>query len=149
MNTVVHRNSIKEHLSYEASLCCSTTPSYIATPPTNTMAAARKFLLQRDTGTVDSGATHIYISPTAPHGPPNTSSPQISIYTATGHVERLSDTDTLSILQLAADFLTTGYIMPSFTNNLVGVGPICDADFTVLFTKHNVTVFSPGGKPIL
>ena len=32
---------------------------------------------------------------------------------------------------------------------LVGVGPICDVDFTVVFTKQNVTVFSPKVKPIL
>ena len=39
--------------------------------------------------------------------------------------------------------------MPSFTNTLVGVGPICDADFTFMFTKYDVTVFAPDGKPIL
>ena len=39
--------------------------------------------------------------------------------------------------------------MPSFTNTLVGVGPICDADCTVVFTKQYVTVLSPKGKPIL
>ena len=31
--TVLHKNSNKEHLSYEASLRCSPTTSYIATPP--------------------------------------------------------------------------------------------------------------------
>ena len=39
--------------------------------------------------------------------------------------------------------------MSSFTKTIVGVGPICDADCTVLFTKHNLTVFSPEGKLIL
>ena len=39
--------------------------------------------------------------------------------------------------------------MPSFTNMLVGVGPICNADCTVVFTKQDVTVLSPKGKPIL
>ena len=86
--TVVHRNSIKGHLLYEASLRYSTPPSYIATPPTNTTAAARKFLLQRDTGTVDSGAIHFYIASSSPHGPPNTSASKISVGTATRHVER-------------------------------------------------------------
>ena len=84
--TVVHRNSIKEHLSYEASLGCSPTPSYIATLPTKTTAADRIFLLHIYTGIVDSGATHLYIAPSAPNGPPNTSASQISVGTATGHV---------------------------------------------------------------
>ena len=39
--------------------------------------------------------------------------------------------------------------MPSFTNTLVGVGPICDADYIVVFTKQYVTVFSPKGKQII
>ena len=39
--------------------------------------------------------------------------------------------------------------MPSFTNKLTGVGPICDADCTVVFTKKGVTVLSPKGKAIL
>ena len=39
--------------------------------------------------------------------------------------------------------------MPSFANTLVGVGPICDAEYTVVFTKQDVTVLSPKGKTIL
>ena len=39
--------------------------------------------------------------------------------------------------------------MPNFTNTLIGVGPICDANFTVVFMKEYVTVLSPQGKPIL
>ena len=58
-------------------------------------------------------------------------------------------TDILPIPQLAADLPTTGYIMPSFTNTIIGIGPICDADCKVLFTKNNVVVISPEGKTIL
>ena len=39
--------------------------------------------------------------------------------------------------------------MPSFTNTLIGVGPICDANFTVVFKKEDVTVLSTEGKTIL
>ena len=49
--TVVHRNPIKEHLSYHASLSCSPTPSYIPT------LAALIILPQKDTGIVDSTST--------------------------------------------------------------------------------------------
>ena len=146
--TVLHRNSIKENLSYKASLGCSPTPSYISTIPTKITVAVQRFLPQSDTAIADSGATHLYIFPSVPHGPPNTSALKSSVGTATGHVERSSATATLPILQLAADFSTTGYIMPSFTKKLVGVGPIYNADCTVLFTKKDVTVFSPGGKSI-
>ena len=56
---------------------------------------------------------------------------------------------TLPIPQVKADLPTKGYIMPTFTNTLIGVGPICDADFTVVFKKEEVTVLSPKGEPIL
>ena len=112
-------------------------------------AAAQRFLPQSNTVIVDSGATHLYIAPSALNGPPNTSSSKISVVTYTGHVERSSATATLPIPQLAADFTTTGYIMSSFTNTLAGVVPIYDADCTVLFTKQDVTLFSPGGNPVL
>ena len=39
--------------------------------------------------------------------------------------------------------------MPSFTNRLIGAGPICDAYFTFVFTKKEVTVISPKGKKII
>ena len=56
---------------------------------------------------------------------------------------------TLAIPQVKADFPTKGYIMPTFTNTLIGVGPICDADCTVVFKNEDATVLSPKGEPIL
>ena len=109
----------------------------------------KKFPPQSDTGIVDSGETHLYTAPLAPHCPPNTSASKISVGTATRHVEGLSVTATLTIPQLAEDIPTTRYIMTSFTNTLVRARPIWGADYKVLFTKEYVTVFSPGGKPIL
>ena len=58
-------------------------------------------------------------------------------------------TATLPIPKSAADLPTTGYIMTSFTITLIGVGPICNADCKVLFTKKDVVVISPEGKTIL
>ena len=50
---------------------------------------------------------------------------------------------------MAADFPTTGYIMPSFTNTIIGYGPICDANCTVVFKKKDATVLSSEDKPII
>ena len=57
--------------------------------------------------------------------------------------------DTLPIPQVKEDLPTNGYTMPTFTNTLIGVGPIFDADCTVVFKTENVTVLSPKGEPIL
>ena len=114
--------------------------SYISTLPSNTTMVARQYLPQRDTGVVKYGATQLCITPTAPHGPSNTSTQKLCVGTATGHVDISLATASLPIPQLAEDFTTTGYIMSSFTKTLVGIGSICDADCTVLFTKQDVTV---------
>ena len=144
MQTVIHRYPIKEPLLYEANLSCSPTITYIPTPD----AQQEHILPQQDTGIVDSGATHLYISPSAPHGPPESRAAKISLGTANGQVENSSAKATLPIPQLASDFHTMEYIMPYFTNTLVGVGPICDSDCTVVFTKQDVTLLSPKGKAI-
>ena len=39
--------------------------------------------------------------------------------------------------------------MTSFTNTIIGVGPICDANCTVVFNKKDVTVLFPEDKTIL
>ena len=121
---------------YEASLSCSPTQQ-------------ENILPRHQTGIVDSGATHLYISPSAPHGQPDTKATPITVGTVNGKMVKSAATATLPIPQLAADLPTTGYIMPSFTNTLIGVGPIFDADCKVLFTKKDVVVISPEGKTIL
>ena len=108
---------------YEAGFSFSTTLTYMPTPNEQ----QENILPQQHTGILDSGATHLYIAPSAPHGPPDTSAATIKVSTANEKVEKSSTKATLPISQLAADFPTTGYIMPSFTNTMIGVGPICDA----------------------
>ena len=85
-HTVLHRYPIKENLLYEDSLSCSPTLTYIPTPNTPQGYIPR----QKDTGIVDSGATYLYISPSSPYGPPDTSAVTISVGTENGQVEKSS-----------------------------------------------------------
>ena len=39
--------------------------------------------------------------------------------------------------------------MPGFQENLVCVGPMCDAYYTVTFNNHAVTIYSPTGTPVV
>ena len=82
------------------------------------------YISTNDTGVVDSGASHIYIAPSAPHGPPDITTPTVHVGTSTGTVQRSSATAALPITQLANHFPTTGNIMPNFTNTLIGFGSI-------------------------
>ena len=66
----------------------------------------------------------------------DTTGKHIRVGTTSGQVENSKAMATLPIPQVKADFPTKGYIMPTFTNTLIGVGPICDADCTVVFKKR-------------
>ena len=91
----------------------------------------------------------MYIASNAPYEKMDTTEKQIRIGPENVQVAIPTATNTLSTPQLNADFPTKGYIMHTFTNTLIGVGPICDANCTVVFKKEDVTVLSPQGKPIL
>ena len=39
--------------------------------------------------------------------------------------------------------------MPGFQENLIGIGLICDADYSVTFTKDSVSMYSPNGHKVL
>ena len=140
--TVVLNNPNKDNLMYEDSLRCSpTTKTYVSEGSENS-------LPPEQTGIVNSGATRLYITPNAPYGQLNTTANKIIVGTVNGQVAISTAKATLPIPQLAADFPTTGYIMPTFTNTLIGIGPICDANFIVVFRKEDVTVMSLDGNPI-
>ena len=130
---------------YEASLSCIPTHTYIP----NISEENETSLPQQHTGIVYSGETHLYIAPNSQHGPIDTSAATIKVGTDNGQVATSTEKATLPIPQLAADLPTTGNIMPDFTTTLICVGPICDANCTVVFKKQYVTVISPEGKPIL
>ena len=141
--TVVLNNPNKDNLKYEASLSCSpTNNSYVSNKTYN-------HLPPEKTGILDSGATHMYIAPNVTYEKMDTTGKQIRVGAANEQVSNSIATATLYIPQVNADFPTKSYIVPTFTNTLIGVVPICDANCTVVFKKEDVTVLSPQGKPIL
>ena len=140
---VLLNNPNKEKLQYEASLSCIPTNNAYVSNKTD------KHLPPEQTGILDSGATHIYIAPMAPYEKMDTTGKHIRLGTVNGQVANSTSMATLPMPQVKADFPTKLYIMPTFTNTLIGVGPICDADCTVVFKKEDVTVLSPKGEPIL
>ena len=101
------------------------------------------------TGIAYTGASHLYIAPHAPHGPINTKARKIHVGTANGQVVPSSATATLPMPQQGHNIPCEGHIMPTFTNTLVGIGPICDAGCTVTFASKDETVYLVRGLPII
>ena len=137
--TVVYKPPNKKILMYESSLSCSPSQTYI--PKISEEKA--NILPPQHMGIVDSGATHLYIEPNAQHGPLDTRAATIEVGTTNGQVATSAEKAILPIPQLAADFSTMGYIIPAFTNMLIGVGPIFDTNCIVVFHKIDVTELSP------
>ena len=53
------------------------------------------------------------------------------------------------IPQIPSEFTTNCHVIPGFQEKLVGVGPMCDANCTVTFTKHAVNIYIPTGTLIM
>ena len=101
------------------------------------------------TGIIDSGATDIYFSADAPMVNIDHSAPKVTVGTATGQTQSSTGTGELNLPKLPSDFLVTGHIMPGFRHTLIGVGPLCDADCTVTFTRVAVIGRDAQGSPVL
>jgi hypothetical protein len=39
--------------------------------------------------------------------------------------------------------------MPSFTRTLVGIAPLCNANLTVIFTKHDIKAYNQAGATLI
>lgn len=102
-----------------------------------------------DTGIVDSGASNLYFAKNAPYLDAKPNAPQVQVGTATGNVESSAGTGKLAIPNLPHDFPRTGHVMPSFAHTLIGLGPICDADCSAHFTKHQIVIYDPHGAPLI
>ena len=92
------------------------------------------------TGIVDSGATDIYFSSDAPIFNVDFSAPKVKVGTATGQSQKSTGTGDLNLPQLPSGFPITGHIILGFRYTLIGVGPLCDADYIVTFTRESVIV---------
>ena len=69
--------------------------------------------------------------------------------TATGQSQQSTGTGELNFPKLPSGLPVTGHIMPGFRHTLIGVGPLCDADCTVTFTRASVILKDARGIPVL
>ena len=79
----------------------------------------------------------------------NPAASHIKVGTTAGLPINSSATCDLALPSLPSNFLTIGHVMEGFHENLIGIGPICDAKYSVLFDDDVVTIISPTGTPVL
>jgi hypothetical protein len=123
-------------LAFAASLSCSPPTSNPSNLPVNY------------TGIADTRASGIYFTKHAPVNYRNTSAPSIRVGIADGTIARSSASTQLKLTNLPPS-AHQGHVMPTFTRTLFGIAPLCDANLTVIFTKHDVKAINQAGATIL
>ena len=97
----------------------------------------------------DTGASAIYFSADAPVTHVDTTAPAVAVGTATGQRQKSVATAQHQIPDLPNAFPQTGHVMPGFQQTLIGIGPICNAGFTVTFSEDAVIVHDDAKRVIL
>ncbi len=97
----------------------------------------------------DTGASDNYFMPTAPITIINSGGPSTTIRTATGQAIASVATATLANPAALPPQACTGHIMPGFTNNLLSLGKLCDADCYAYINKHALHVYNKSGTLVL
>jgi hypothetical protein len=100
------------------------------------------------TRVADTGASGIYFTKHAPVNHRNTSAPSICVVPANGTIACSSASTQLKLKNLPSSACQC-HVMPSFTRTLVSIAPLCDANLTVIFTKHDVKAYDQAGAAIL
>ena len=75
--------------------------------------------------------------------------PKVTVGTATGQTQQSAGTVNLALPHLPSEFPIKGYLMPGFRHTLIGVGPLCDADCAVTFTRESVIICEKQGTAVL
>ena len=101
-----------------------------------------------DNAIINTGANLLYLYSDAPYPDNYLYYLPIILGNATGHTQ----TSTATFRNLPThltNHMRKGHIFLDFKKSLAGIGPFCDADCKVPFTKDTVAVFDPSGETIL
>ena len=99
-----------------------------------------------DTSISYSGARGIYIIPSDPCTDINTVAPPINVGTASLTLYISTASSNLKLTTLTVRY---GHIVPGFQHNLIGIGPLYDHGYKVLYCKHTVYVLDEATKVLL
>jgi hypothetical protein len=74
--------------------------------------------------------------------------PKTTIRTATGETRTSTGAAMLAIPGIPTRHARSGHIIPGFTNNLLSLGKLCDADCTAYIDKNKLEVHNKDGHKI-
>ena len=109
----------------------------------------QSILSTKSTGIVNSRDTDIYFDINSPVVNIDHTAPKFTVGTTTGQTQQSTGTGDLDFPHLLSEFTIKGHLVSGFRHTLVGVGPICDADYTVTFTREAAIVRDKQSTPVL
>ena len=116
-------------------------------PPKSPVSVTQQY--RQETAVIDSGASNIYLTINAPKQRVDSNTPTVCVGTADGTPQVSSASCDLALPNLPAKFPKSGHVMPGFTENLVGIGAMCDAGYTVTFLAAVVTIYNQHGTLVI
>ena len=75
--------------------------------------------------------------------------PKVTVGTATRKNQQSTGTGSLDLPHLPLGFLIKGHLLPGFRHTLIVVGPLCDSDYAVTFTRDAVIARDKQGTAVL
>ena len=75
--------------------------------------------------------------------------PTVTVCTASGQPHQYGGTEDLGLPNLPTYFSLSDKVTPSFKHTLIGIGPMCNADCKVVFTKGEVIIYYLTNSPII
>jgi hypothetical protein len=100
------------------------------------------------TGIADTRASGIYFTKQSSVNHHNTSAPSIRVGTANGTIACSSASAQLKLMNHPPS-AHQGHVMPTFTRTLFDIAPLCNANLTIIFTKHDIKAINQAGATIL
>ena len=88
------------------------------------------------------GSSNKFLTIKAPKQRFDKNAPTVRVGTADGTPQVSSASCDLALPHLPADFPKSGHVMPGFTENLVGIGVMCDVGYIVIFSASVVTIYN-------
>ena len=104
-------------------------------------------LAKQDTDIVDSVASGWYFTPDAPVSNVIKTAATIHVGAATGQAQTSEAPCELPLPDLPPGLF--GHIMSGFTQNIFGIGNLCNKYCKVLFTKNSVSIYDGNNQPFL
>ena len=134
-------------LMYNQSFRPTNNSSAPTSAPISPVSVKQKY--RQETAVIDLVSSNIYLTINARKQRVDSNAPTVCVGTDDVTLQVSSASCDLALPHLPANFPKSEHVMPRFTENLVGIGAMCDAGYTVTFSASVVTIYNQHGTTVI